>query len=118
MDKMAYDMGVDFTDAGANVAAVSIWMGALTSERLLDMMAAEPEKFAHLRGQLESTGLTGHVAWALLNDPKMMDYNGRTLIGAEVAKAYGITDLDGSWAPSIRDQSGVVPAEFHPYKVK
>jgi NAD(P)-dependent dehydrogenase (short-subunit alcohol dehydrogenase family) len=118
MDKMAFDMGVDFADAGASVAAVSIWMGALTSERLLEMMAAEPEKFKHLEGQLESTGLTGHLAWALFNDPKMMDYNGKTLVGAELAKSYGITDLGGAYAPSFREQTGIAPAEFADYKVK
>jgi NAD(P)-dependent dehydrogenase (short-subunit alcohol dehydrogenase family) len=118
MDKMAFDMGVDFADAGVDVAAVSIWMGALTSERLLGMIEAEPEKFEHLKGTLESTGLTGHLAWELFNDPKMMDYNGKTLIGAELAKSYGITDIDGKFAPSARDYSGVGPFEFHPYKVK
>jgi len=118
MDKMAFDMGVDFADAGANVAAVSIWMGALTSERLLEMMAAEPEKFKHLEGQLESTGLTGHLAWALFNDPKLMDYNGKTLVGADQAKSYGITDLGGAFAPSFREQTGIGPAEYGAYKVK
>lgn len=118
LDKMAFDMGVDFADAGAQVAAVSIWMGALTSERLLEMMAAEPEKYRHLEGQLESTGLTGHIAWALFNDPGLMDYNGRTLVGADVAKSHGITDLGGKFAPSFREQAGVVPPVFHPYKVK
>jgi NAD(P)-dependent dehydrogenase (short-subunit alcohol dehydrogenase family) len=118
MDKMAFDMGVDFADAGAQVAAVSIWMGALTSERLLEMMAAEPEKYRHLEGQLESTGLTGHVAHALFQDPAMMDYNGKTLVGADQAKAYGITDLGGRFAPSFREQAGVSPPVFHPYKVK
>jgi NAD(P)-dependent dehydrogenase (short-subunit alcohol dehydrogenase family) len=118
MDKMAFDMGVDFADAGVGVAAVSIWMGALTSERLLEMIAAEPEKFKHLEGQLESTGLTGHVAWALFNDPKLMDYNGKTLVGADVAKSYGITDIGGNYAPSFREQTGIAPAEFAAYKVK
>ncbi len=118
LDKMAFDMGVDFADAGADVAAVSIWMGALTSERLLEMMAAEPEKFRHLEGQLESTGLTGHLAWALFNDPAMMEYNGKTLVGADLAKAYGITDLDGQFAPSFREATGIAPREFGDYKVK
>jgi NAD(P)-dependent dehydrogenase (short-subunit alcohol dehydrogenase family) len=118
MDKMAFDMGVDFADAGANVAAVSIWMGALTSERLLEMMAAEPEKFKHLEGQLESTGLTGHIAWALFNDSNMMDYNGKTLVGADVAKSYGVTDIGGSYAPSFREQTGIEPAKYGAYKVK
>jgi NAD(P)-dependent dehydrogenase (short-subunit alcohol dehydrogenase family) len=118
MDKMAFDMGVDFADAGANVAAVSIWMGALTSERLLEMMAAQPEAFAHLEGQLESTGLTGHVAWALFNDPKLTDYNGKTLVGADVAKSYGITDIGGKYAPSFREATGIAPTQYGAYKVK
>ncbi|MBV1686895.1 SDR family NAD(P)-dependent oxidoreductase [Novosphingobium sp. G106] len=118
MDKMAFDMGVDFADVGANVAAVSIWMGALTSERLLEMMAAEPEKFKHLEGQLESTGLTGHLAWALYNDPKLMDYNGKTMVGADLAKSYGITDLNGQFAPSFSEGTGIRPVEYGAYKVK
>jgi NAD(P)-dependent dehydrogenase (short-subunit alcohol dehydrogenase family) len=118
MDKMAFDMGVDFADASASVAAVSIWMGALTSERLLEMIAAEPEKFKHLEGQLESTGLTGHIAWALFNDPEMMAYNGKTLVGADLAKSYGITDIGGNYAPSFREQTGIAPAEYGAYKVK
>jgi NAD(P)-dependent dehydrogenase (short-subunit alcohol dehydrogenase family) len=118
MDKMAFDMGVDFADAGVEVAAVSVWMGALTSERLLGMIEEDPEKFEHLEGQLESTGLTGHVAWALFNDPRMMDYNGKTLVGADVAKSYGITDIGGNYAPSFREATGIAPAEFAAYKVK
>ena len=35
IDKMAFDMAVDFRDAGANAAAVSIWMGALATDRML-----------------------------------------------------------------------------------
>lgn len=118
MDKMAFDMGVDFADAGSNVAAVSIWMGALTSERLLEMIATEPEKFAYLEGQLESTGLTGHLAWALFNDPRMMDYNGKTLVGADLAKGYGITDIDGKFAPSFSEATGIAPPTYGAYKVK
>lgn len=118
MDKMAFDMGVDFADAGVDVAAVSIWMGALTSERLTEMMAAEPEKYRHLEGQLESTGLTGHLAWALFNDPKLMDHNGKTLVGADLARAYGITDIGGQFPPSFREATGIAPAPYGAYKVK
>jgi hypothetical protein len=48
MDKMAFDMAVDFKDAGVEVAAVSLWMGSLTSERLLQPMKEAPDKFKHL----------------------------------------------------------------------
>jgi NAD(P)-dependent dehydrogenase (short-subunit alcohol dehydrogenase family) len=71
VDKMAFDMGIDFADAGANVAAVSVWMGSLTTERLFGMMEAMPDLRKHLEGTLESSGYTGHVAWAMFNDPEM-----------------------------------------------
>jgi NAD(P)-dependent dehydrogenase (short-subunit alcohol dehydrogenase family) len=118
MDKMAFDMGVDLADFGANVAAVSVWMGSLTSERLMAIIAANPAKYGYLEETLESTELTGHVAWALFNDPQMMAFNGRTVIGAEVAQDFGIVDLKGKFAPSLRALTGVAPPTYHSYKVK
>ena len=119
VDKMAFDMGVDFADAGANVAAVSIWMGSLTTERLLGMMEQMPDLKQHLEGTLESAGYTGHVAWAMLDDPDMFArFNGKTVIGAEVGKEYGITDIDGKFPPSVREGTGASPPQYYPYKVK
>ena len=118
LDKLAADMAVDFKDAGANVAAVSIWMGALNSERLLEMIATEPEKLNFLDGMLESTGYTGHIAWALFNDPEMMTHSGKTLIGAEIGKAYGITDIADKFPPSVRDLHHCAPREQYSYKIK
>jgi NAD(P)-dependent dehydrogenase (short-subunit alcohol dehydrogenase family) len=118
VDKMAYDMGVDFADAGAQVAAVSVWMGSLTTERLLEMMAAMPERFQHLEGTLEPAGYTGDLAWAMFNDPAMLRFNGQTVIGAEVGKAYGITDEAGKFPPSVRDSTGASPPQYAAYKVK
>lgn len=118
MDKMAFDMGVDFADAGANVAAVSVWMGSLTTERLLGMIEQMPDVFAHLLGTLEPAGYTGHVAWAMFNDPDMKRFNGKTVIGAEVGKEYGILDNEGKFPPSVRTSTGANPPEYAPYKVK
>lgn len=118
VDKMAFDMGVDFSDAGANVAAVSIWMGALTTERLTGMMEEMPERFAHLAGTLESPDYTGHVAWAIHNDPDMMRFNGRTLIGAEEGQRFCITDIGGKYPPSVRATTGAIPPQYYPHKVK
>lgn len=118
VDKMAFDMGIDFADAGANVASVSIWMGALTTERLVGMMEAMPEKFTHLEGALETPGYTGHVAWAIYNDPELMRFNGKTIVGAEAGQAFGITDIAGQFPPSARDTTGAVPPEYYPHKVK
>lgn len=118
VDKMAFDMGVDFADAGCNVAAVSVWMGSLATERLLSMMEAMPDRFAHLEGTLETPDYTGHVAWALYNDPEMTRFNGQILIGAEVGREYGLTDSNGAYPPSVRQGTGASPASYAPYKVK
>lgn len=118
LDKMAFDMGVDFADAGANVAAVSVWMGSLATERLLGMIEAMPDRFAGLEETLEAPDYTGHVAWALYNDPDTMRFNGKTVIGAEIGKEFGITDRAGKFPPSVRDSTGASPPEFFPYKVK
>jgi NAD(P)-dependent dehydrogenase (short-subunit alcohol dehydrogenase family) len=118
VDKMAADMAVDFKDAGVDVAAVSIWMGSLTTERLLRLMAAAPEKFKHLEGKLESPELTGHVIWGLFRDPEGMKMSGQTLIGAELARKYAIADIGGQLAPSVRELIHCEPRVQHPYKVK
>lgn len=119
VDKMAHDMGVDFTDAGADVAAVSIWMGPLTTERLLEMMAAMPDKFSHLEGMLESPDYTGHVAWAMYNDPEMMSHwNGKVVIGAEAGREFGLTDIDGKFPPSVRVTTETDPPVYARHKVK
>jgi NAD(P)-dependent dehydrogenase (short-subunit alcohol dehydrogenase family) len=118
VDKMAADMAVDFKDAGADVAAVSIWMGSLATDRLLNLMAEAPEHFKHLEGTLESPEYTGHVIWSMFNDPKMMELSGQTVIGAELGKAYGIADVGGKYPPSVRDLHHCAPREQYPYKVK
>jgi NAD(P)-dependent dehydrogenase (short-subunit alcohol dehydrogenase family) len=109
MDKFASDMAVDFKDY--NVAALSIWMGALLSERMQALMAAAPDKFRHL--QLETTEFTGHLIWALYQDPKLMELSGQTVIGAELALKYGIRDAGGKQPPSIRDTFQVAPHTFY-----
>ena len=73
VDKMAFDMGVDFADAGVNVASVSVWMGSLTTERLLGMMEAMPALREQLEGSLESAGR----AWSAFLPPLRAPRRGR-----------------------------------------
>ena len=109
VDKMAFDMAVDFRAAKANVAALSIWMGALATDRLLTMIAADPAKFGYLTNQIETPEFTGHVIWALYNDPGLAERSGQTVIGAEMAIEYGFADEGGRQPPSCRDTHKVVP---------
>ena len=89
-DKMAADMALDFKEFG--IAAVSIWMGSILTDRVRDIIASNPEKFGRILDTAETPELTGHVIWALYNDPELMEVTGQTLIGAELAVKYGITD--------------------------
>jgi NAD(P)-dependent dehydrogenase (short-subunit alcohol dehydrogenase family) len=107
-DKMAADMAFDLREYG--IAAVSIWMGSLLTERVRTIIARSPEKFGHILESAETPELTGHVIWALYSDPDLMSLSGQTLIGAELAVKYGITDEGGRQPPSYRDLFGVHPS--------
>jgi NAD(P)-dependent dehydrogenase (short-subunit alcohol dehydrogenase family) len=115
-DKMAADMAVDFREF--NVAAVSIWMGSLLTDRVRKIIASNPEKFGHILDGAETPELTGHVIWALYNDPDLMALSGQTLIGAELAKKYGITDEDSRQPPSYRDMFDVHPHRQYPHVMR
>ncbi|MBB3602666.1 NAD(P)-dependent dehydrogenase (short-subunit alcohol dehydrogenase family) [Mycolicibacterium sp. BK556] len=106
-DKMAADMAVDFREFG--VAAVSIWMGSLLTDRVRKIIASNPVKFGHILDSAETPELTGHVIWALYHDPDVMAVSGQTLIGAELAVKYGIADEEGRQPPSYRDMFDVHP---------
>ena len=89
-DKMAADMAVETKDQ--NVAAVSISMGTLLTQRIRDIVAADLGKFGHVLDSAETPELTGHMIWELYNDPDLMELSGRTLVGAELTAKYGIAD--------------------------
>jgi NAD(P)-dependent dehydrogenase (short-subunit alcohol dehydrogenase family) len=108
-DKMAADMAYDFREYG--IAAVSIWMGSLLTERVRKIIGSSPEKYGHILDSAETPELTGHVIWALYNDPDVMTLSGQTLIGAELAVKYRITDEGGRNPPSYRDLFDVHPPQ-------
>jgi len=110
MDKFAADMAVDFRPFG--VAAVSIWMGVVLTERVRQIIDSAPE-LGYLDDIAETPEFTGHVIAALAADPNVLAVSGQTLIGAEAARQYGISDRDGRQPPSVRDLMSVAPALYH-----
>jgi hypothetical protein len=102
-------MAFDLKEFG--ISAVSIWMGSLLTDRVRKIIASKPEKFGHILQSAETPELTGHVIWALYNDPDLMNVTGQTLIGAELAVKYGIADEDGRQPPSYRDLYDVHPQQ-------
>lgn len=116
MDKLAADMAVDFQDSG--VAALSIWMGPLLTDRLKAIIASDRAKYGKLEAVAETPEFTGHVIWALYNDPALQAMSGQTVIGAEMAVRYGIKDEGGRQPPSYRDTHKVEPRVQYPVIIR
>jgi len=104
VDKMAADMAVDFRDTG--VATASIWMGILLTERFRSAFEGHPEALAETAKHAETPQFTGHLINALYHDPDLAALSGHTVIGAELALRYGITDEGGRQPPSHREMLG------------
>lgn len=115
-DKLAADMAVDFDDAGVNV--LSIWMGALMTDRLKNLIEADPVKYRHIPDIVETPELTGHIVWAMFQDPEIATLTGQTVIGAEMAIRYGLKDAGGRQPPSCRDTHKVVPRVQYPIVIR
>lgn len=113
VDKLAADMAVDFEPYG--VAAVSLWLGPQITERTQAATRERPEYAAFLQ-QGETPEFNGRVIHALASDPKLMRFTGQTLITAELAREYGITEKDGRQPPSYREILGS-PRVPHPARV-
>lgn len=108
-DKMAADMAKELRPY--NVAAVSIWMGGLDTERTRAYFATLPaDKIP--KQKLESPEFTGRVIAALYNTDRRMNLSGQALIGAELGAILGVTDIDGSIPMSNRFTMGG-PHELH-----
>jgi hypothetical protein len=104
VDKLTADMAVDFRDTG--VTTISIWMGILLTERFRSAFVGQPEALAKTAMHAETPEFTGHLINALYHDPNLTELSGRTVIAAELAQRYGITDEDGRQPPSHREMLG------------
>jgi len=112
VDKFAADMAVDLKDY--NVAAVSIWMGMLLTERSKKAIKEHPETYSQLAEMAETPDYTGHIIAAMADDPDIMSLTGQTVIGAEIAPdRYGLTDAGGKKPMSHRPFLGD-PRVAHP----
>ncbi|MBU9764758.1 SDR family NAD(P)-dependent oxidoreductase [Mycobacterium sp. TNTM28] len=104
VDKLAADMAVDF--AGTGVSTVSIWMGILLTEKFKAAFAGHSDALAKTAEHAETPEFTGYLIDALYRDPGLAGLSGHTVIGAELAARYGITDEGGRVPPSHRDMLG------------
>ena len=114
LDKFAADMAVDLQPHG--VAAVSLWLGPQLTERTAAAGRSRPEQYAAFLRTGETPQFNGRIIHALANDPQLMSLSGQTLISAELAQRYGITEEGGRAPPSYREMLGA-PRVPHPAKV-
>ena len=114
VDKFAADMAVELAAHG--VAAVSLWLGPQLTERTAAAARSRPEQYAEFLRQGETPQFNGRIIYALARDPALQSLSGQTLISAEVARRYGITEEGGREPPSYRELLGS-PRVPHPAKV-
>jgi NAD(P)-dependent dehydrogenase (short-subunit alcohol dehydrogenase family) len=115
VDKLAADMAVDFR--GTGVAVLSIWMGILLTEKMRRAFDGNPDGLTEFAQHAETPEFTGRLIDALHRDPELAESSGQTVIGAELAQRYGITDEGGRRPRSHRDMLGS-PRVPHPAVVR
>lgn len=104
-DRMMRDMAVELAPHG--VAAVSLWQGFTYTERAKENLKTVPGMASQLNSAAGSSPeFPGRVIAALADDGDVMARSGGTWIVAELAQAYGLTDIDGRTIPSLRAERG------------
>lgn len=106
LDKLAHDMAVDFKEAKTAIRAVSIWMGPLLTERSAIAGEVNKEQYEQFLATAESPEFIGEIVYAIANKPEGEALNGHTVIAAEIAKQFSITDRGGLQPPSYREMLG------------
>lgn len=86
-DRLAMDMAHELKAFG--ITAVSLYPGLVRTERVLAT--------AHLfdMSNAESPEFSGLAVAAMAADPNLLEKSGQVLVAADLALAYGFTDIDG-----------------------
>jgi NAD(P)-dependent dehydrogenase (short-subunit alcohol dehydrogenase family) len=86
-DKMTADMAEELEPHG--VAAVALYPGLVRTEKVM-----EAAQWLDLSNS-ESPEFTGRAVVALAADPDVLRHTGQVHVVADLARAYGFTDIDG-----------------------
>ena len=107
VDRMARDMAIELKPH--NVASISMWLGLTFTERAERNLKRNPAMTSQTVTDPNvgsSVEFPGRVIRALARDPEIMKRTGGTYIAAELARDYGVTDIDGKVPPSLRALRG------------
>ncbi len=114
-DRLAADMAIELKPH--NVASLSIWPGIVGTE-LMTQFAAEMGLGNRPTGEAEAIQepynwetplLTGRVIAALAADAQVLRRTGQVQIVAELARGYGLVDVNGQRPASLRSLRFVLP---------
>lgn len=103
-DKMIHECAHDLQPFG--VTAISLWMGVLWTEKLLQIKEAFPDFFTDFANDYEYPELSGRVIDALWHEENLIERTGKAWYGAELARELGVTDIDGRQPESTREWMG------------
>jgi hypothetical protein len=104
---MARDMAIELEPH--NVCSISLWQGLTLTELAQRNLANIPGLKGRSATRPEDActpEFPGRMIAALAADPEVMRHSGGTHITAELARDYGITDIDGKVIPSLRERRG------------
>ncbi|XP_057714464.1 dehydrogenase/reductase SDR family member 1 [Corythoichthys intestinalis] len=98
-DRMAVDMAMELRSRG--VASVSLWPGPVKTELITQMVLADdaPEEadseYKDIFANGETTEFSGLCIVNLAKDKNLMSLSGKILMTCDLARRYGIQDIDG-----------------------
>lgn len=107
-DRLASDMAIELRRRG--VASVSLWPGAVKTELVSQLILAkespsgDQSKFKNVFADGETTELSGKCIVNMAKDKNLMSLTGKILMTSDLARRYGIKDVDGR---SVADYTSI-----------
>ncbi|XP_005998951.1 dehydrogenase/reductase SDR family member 1 [Latimeria chalumnae] len=98
-DRLAADCAVELRKHG--VASVSLWPGAVRTEKITELVlnqeakTKQEERTQRLFKDGESPELSGKCIVALATDKNLMKNTGKVLLTCDLARRYGLKDVNG-----------------------
>ncbi|HWK48447.1 MAG TPA: SDR family NAD(P)-dependent oxidoreductase [Steroidobacter sp.] len=107
VDRMARDMAIELKPH--NIASLSLWLGLTFTERAERNLSRNPamkQQTVTDPNVGSSVEFPGRIIAALARDADVLKRSGGTYIAAELAREYGVTDVNGNVPPSLRALRG------------
>src|SRR4030095_3641509 len=106
VDRMSRDMAIELEPY--TIASVVLWQGLTLTEKAQYNLAKMADKMTTSVTNMTGSSVEhpGRVIVAMATDPDIMKRSGGEYITAELAREYGVTDVDGSVIPSARETRG------------